>query len=1783
MDFIEIKDSELPKIESIPEGSRVTVLEKIPGGPGFNSKTIDVGMFLQRVSSFNTISGQPDDSPALKIALDALRTQIANISSFRGIQRKTVVSQADMLSWQQARAGDMVVRADLGGMVYMLVSSANNAYNNVSNWEPVRKEVLSIFDLDNVAIEGITDGQVMVWNASVNKFVPGDSGSGGGSGPVDSSIVAGSNNAVAGGAVHTALVTKANLVGGKVPVAELPDYVENVIEYNAASPRPATGRAKVIYINTDNDRQFRWNGTTYVEVSARVTSTDAVAEGTTNKYYTDSRARDAGLDRITQINIGSSTVIDLTGKEDFDIIEIISTAVARQITAITGGTDRKRYEFRFLNAACTFRHDAVFQLDGQTDLTLTANNQDLVVFRKQSGKWIQHYASSFLSRLIPEILVSSVTYQVNRTGHGKTVGQAVTATDTLADYSNPASAEIVGLVSKVIDANNYRITLSGVMDYPAGGLTPGTVLFLGANGALTADEPPAANVRKVVAIAIGVDKLLVRISAGEVGNTTGGGGGGGSGDLTSYYTKSQSDGRYIRTVNGNTPDANGNVTVSGGGGSGPVDQTIIAGSVNAVAGGAVFNALATKQPLLSAEQQIRIAKTPLTPQIYGAIADNVSHPVQEWIASGRYANLAAIQADYPQVTSLADEIDWAAIMKTISVSRASLKPQTVYLPMGVYCINREIVSGHLVKLCGEGEQATIIKAILGSAATYQGSAMIRMDRGSTVYEHDQVVENMALEADGRVDYCIHAQNLNENGGLRNVKLNRYKVNGFRSELATYTTTGGPLNFYIHNISCIGVSTTPASAAAIHFGAGTSERISLKDITVTGNNSAVADSCGILIDSGSAIVTAKNIHVERSVHGILVRRGMCSIEGSTGHSSITNIITFDQRSAQSASGTGSLDLINKAGAVNSAMIRLDSGDVVNAGNITGKYVVSTIRRGNLASHLSVLSDVDVTTTAPSNGQALIWNATEGKWKPGSGGGGGGTVDPTIIDGSGNAVSGNAVFDALATKVNTVTGKGLSTNDYTTAEKNKLAGLATVATSGSFTDLLNVPANIFKYKGFYATPAALQTAIPTGTNGDFVTIGSTDTVWTWDEDTAAWKNTNTSSGSVDLSPYTRNDNGETNLDYTPTAPAFFLGLLTAGKLKLRAALDKIVSSIGLLSSLTTANKNSAVEAINEIASKIPGSYPVEIYGAIADGKDIYDGSMTAGTNILTSASANFTSVDVGKLIAIRNALIAYTERADGVSNSTTNFTSASANFPATLVGKRICLKYCGPGGTDLITTVTARASATSITLQTATSVSRTQVIFRWETDVIGTITAVNSATQVQISTTAGVSVTAATFTYATNSTNAIQAAINAAVAAGRGRVTFRPGIYGHTGLTLTGNFVSLEGEGILASRIANFSPVSDSITVGTVAAAAQHAVIRKLGFGPGCRRIGGAEINMIRALWPQVDEIECSDVALVLKLGVAGVDSCVAWGIFQNIESFANKGVIHAVRTLDCYFKDIRSQSINHYSHSFVLDGGNDGFNFRDCGLVSGAPDWTTNNVNSRALHFELYEYADRPARYGSFDGCYFDSHAFGLVANHGYAIQFSNCFFSDQPGMTIVLGSTTKLFCFSGGQSASAGQAGVWNDGTGHKFIGFDVLSTGYSTPNSPGYILAANSRNTTISGGILGNSNDGFFAGSMSVGVQVLAGANNYIVTGVHLIGAVTTPIGGHTASPTRRVYLNVGIPDDSLNIASPITNVRDLDGAALQMATVMIDGTAYNIPIIDKLYTAFFADNFTGPNGDTL
>lgn len=96
----------------------------------------------------------------------------------------------------------------------------------------------------------------------------------------------------------------------------------------------------------------------------------------------------------------------------------------------------------------------------------------------------------------------------------------------------------------------------------------------------------------------------------------------------------------------------------------------------------------------------------------------------------------------------------------------------------------------------------------------------------------------------------------------------------------------------------------------------------------------------------------------------------------------------------------------------------------------------------------------------------------------------------------------------------TAAGLAENSKTTAINKAAAALksadaAAASASVAKEYLEQVKTITTGAQGWYATPAALQSAVPIGENGWFAFVGTTDTIWTWDSDTSAWVDTGATS--------------------------------------------------------------------------------------------------------------------------------------------------------------------------------------------------------------------------------------------------------------------------------------------------------------------------------------------------------------------------------------------------------------------------------------------------------------------------------------------------------------------------------------------------------------------------------------------------------------------------------------------------------------------------------------------------
>ena len=109
-----------------------------------------------------------------------------------------------------------------------------------------------------------------------------------------------------------------------------------------------------------------------------------------------------------------------------------------------------------------------------------------------------------------------------------------------------------------------------------------------------------------------------------------------------------------------------------------------------------------------------------------------------------------------------------------------------------------------------------------------------------------------------------------------------------------------------------------------------------------------------------------------------------------------------------------------------------------------------------------------------------------------------------------------------------------------------------------------------QGWYATPEALKAAVPVGENGWWAVVGTTDTIWTWDNDTKSWKD---SIQKVDLSDYYTKAQADAKFGTPYTLPPATADQL--GGVKVGEALD--IAPDGTLSAKTLNDKIAAAVAV------------------------------------------------------------------------------------------------------------------------------------------------------------------------------------------------------------------------------------------------------------------------------------------------------------------------------------------------------------------------------------------------------------------------------------------------------------------------------------------------------------------------------------------------------------------------------------------------------------------------------
>lgn len=131
------------------------------------------------------------------------------------------------------------------------------------------------------------------------------------------------------------------LVGGLVPSIYLPGFVDDVLEAATFAALPVTGETGKLYVTLDNNKQYRWSGSAYVEINPSPGTTDALVEGAANLYFTVARVLATavtGLSTATNATItAADTVLGALGKLQAQITGHFGAGGAVHADVVAGG------------------------------------------------------------------------------------------------------------------------------------------------------------------------------------------------------------------------------------------------------------------------------------------------------------------------------------------------------------------------------------------------------------------------------------------------------------------------------------------------------------------------------------------------------------------------------------------------------------------------------------------------------------------------------------------------------------------------------------------------------------------------------------------------------------------------------------------------------------------------------------------------------------------------------------------------------------------------------------------------------------------------------------------------------------------------------------------------------------------------------------------------------------------------------------------------------------------------------------------------------------------------------------------------------------------------------------------------------------------------------------------------------------------------------------------------------------------------------------------------------
>lgn len=263
-------------------------------------------------------------------------------------------------------------------------------------------------------------------------------------------------------------------LSGKIPEANLPSYVDDVLEYNSKSNFPTSGETGKIYVDISTNLTYRWGGSAYVEISPSLALGETSGTAYRGDYgaiaYAHSQKTSGNPHGVTKSDVGLGKV---ENKSSADIRNDITKA---NVTKALGYTPANQTDLNTLSSQIPTTYAGSSSAGGP------ANSAEGVIDYESTGNIIKiGYAGSSLkanqisfiaaysSNEIKDAEASAVISYLSAVTQTELEGKGYVTQSDLSSYVTNGELNSKGYITAVTESNHYTPSTGSWQNSNAGG------------------------------------------------------------------------------------------------------------------------------------------------------------------------------------------------------------------------------------------------------------------------------------------------------------------------------------------------------------------------------------------------------------------------------------------------------------------------------------------------------------------------------------------------------------------------------------------------------------------------------------------------------------------------------------------------------------------------------------------------------------------------------------------------------------------------------------------------------------------------------------------------------------------------------------------------------------------------------------------------------------------------------------------------------------------------------------------------------------------------------------------------------------------------------------------------------------------------------------------------------------------------------------------------------------------------------------------------------------------